>query len=384
MDRLELSAFYQEVRHTTASLCEPLLPEDHVIQSMPDVSPPKWHLGHTTWFFEQLVLQKLVSGYTPFHERYRYIFNSYYESFGSRVARNARGLLSRPSVCEVSQYRAFVDERMTALIATCEDLHYPEIARLIELGLHHEQQHQELLVMDIKHIFATNPLFPIYHVSAKRDGDKSPNIPAPAAKFLPIEGGIISIGAPEQGFAYDNERPRHEVLLRDFCLMNRLVTCAEYLDFMQDGGYQNPLLWLSDGWDVVQREGWHSPLYWLEEDGHWEITTLSGTRPVDLREPVAHVSFYEAAAFTRWAGKRLPTEAEWETAAGTLKVSPSCGNFLEDRHFHPVAYRQSAAMDASGLSQIFGDVWEWTGSAYLPYPGYQQENGPLGEYNGNS
>ena len=382
MNRIELSALYQEVRHTTASLCEPLLPEDHVVQSMPDVSPPKWHLGHTTWFFEQLGLQNFVSGYTPFHERYHYIFNSYYESFGRRVARNARGLLSRPPLCEVNQYRAFVDERITALIATCVDRLYPEIARLIELGLHHEQQHQELLVTDIKHIFATNPLHPTYYVPAKRDGGESPGTPALAVKYLPIEGGIIRVGAPQEGFAYDNERPRHEVLLRDFCLMNRLVTCGEYLEFMQDGGYQSPLLWHSDGWEVVQREGWQAPLYWWEGEGQWKITTLSGTRPVDPHEPVAHVSFYEGAAFARWARKRLPTEAEWERAASTLKTLPSCGNFLEDRHFHPVACGQAAGVTSQGLSQIFGDLWEWTGSAYLPYPGYQQEDGPLGEYNG--
>jgi len=382
MNHLELSALYREVRRTTEVLCDPLLPEDHVVQSMPDVSPPKWHLGHTTWFFEQLILEKFVPRYAPFHEGYRYIFNSYYESFGSRVARDARGSLSRPSVTEVNHYRAFVDERINALIGSGEDRLLPEIAKLIELGLHHEQQHQELLVMDIKHIFASNPLRPVYQVSTEPDGNKSSSVPAPAAKFLPTEGGIVCVGAPEEGFAYDNEHPRHEVLLKDFYLMNRLVTCGEYLEFMQEGGYQNPLLWLSDGWEAVNRERWQAPLYWAQKNGRWEVATLSGPRCLDPQEPVAHVSFYEASAFARWAGKRLPTEAEWERAASTLRISPTCGNFLEDRHFHPVPCGQAPSVDPSGLSQMFGDAWEWTGSAYLPYPGYRQETGPLGEYNG--
>jgi len=383
IDRSRLLSLYHDVRRTTEALCQPLLPEDHVIQSMPDVSPPKWHLGHTTWFFEQLVLSVAVPAYKQFHPLYPSIFNSYYESFGERVPRENRGTLSRPSVDEVRRYRAFVDEQMGRFLSDCESAIYDMVADRIELGLHHEQQHQELLVMDIKHIFASNPLHPVYDLPRTLPSAAARRSSAPAAvKFLPVSGGIVQIGAPEEGFAYDNERPRHAVLLRDFCLMNRLVTCGEYLDFIKDGGYQNPLLWLSDGWDIVRRAGWQAPLYWQSPEGEWQLLTLSGAQALNLDEPVAHVSFYEASAFARWAGKRLPTEFEWERASAMLRIPSSCGNFLEDGHLHPLPQSKAPAIDSSGLSQMFGDLWEWTGSAYLPYPGYKQESGPMGEYNG--
>lgn len=388
LNRTELASFYRSVRKTTQALCEPLLPEDHVVQSMPDVSPPKWHLGHTTWFFEQLLLRRFARSYEPYHERFGYIFNSYYESFGERLPRDHRGSLSRPSVQEVNNYRAYVDERMTDLIEAIEEPDYSEAAKLTELGLHHEQQHQELLVTDIKHIFATNPLRPVYRFCKPMSGMTGGLPPArsPAASWIAYEGGIAELGAEVDGFAYDNERPRHQALLREFRLRERLTTCGEYLEFLEDGGYQNPLLWLSDGWEKARSEGWRAPLYWTKENGGWEVMTLSGLRPLDPNEPVAHVSFYEATAFARWAGKRLPTESEWEHAARSMETSPACGNFLEDGRLHPTRYGQGQGAQASGpgpgLGQMFGDVWEWTGSAYLAYPGYRQDEGPLGEYNG--
>jgi len=385
LNRAELASFYRSVRETTQALCEPLLPEDHVVQSMPDVSPPKWHLGHTTWFFEQLLLRRFARGYTPYHSWFGYIFNSYYESFGERVARDHRGSLSRPSVQEVNDYRSYVDERMMDLIETIGEPDYREAAQLAELGLHHEQQHEELLVTDIKHIFATNPLRPVYRpCQAAAGGTQSGR--AAAASWIAYEGGITELGAETDGFAYDNERPRHKALLREFRLRDRPATCGEYLEFLEDGGYRNSLLWLSDGWEKACAEGWRAPLYWTKENGGWEVMTLSGLRPLDRAEPVAHVSFYEAAAFARWAGKRLPTEAEWEHAARGMETAPAGGNFLEDGRLHPARYGQGRATQASEAGpkpgQMFGDVWEWTGSAYLAYPGYRQDEGPLGEYNG--
>jgi ergothioneine biosynthesis protein EgtB len=374
--REQIQASYEVVRRTTERLCQPLAIEDHVVQSMPDVSPPKWHLGHTTWFFEQVILERFVPGYEPFSRPYHFIFNSYYQSFGDRVARNLRGTLSRPTVAEVYGYRAAIDERMMEFIQQAGDGQLAALSTLIELGLHHEQQHQELLITDIKHIFATNPLGPVY---AEPRHESSPS-EVPAARFLPVAGGVFQLGAPELGFAWDNEKPRHRVLVEDFALLDRLVTCGEYLEFIQDGGYADPLLWLSDGWDARQREGWQAPLYWERADGGWRVGTLTGLRDLDRGEPVTHVSYYEAEAYARWAGRRLPTEAEWERAAAHVRTSLTDDNFLESERYHPRACRSGDGAD--GPRQMFGDTWEWTASAYLPYPGYRQETGPLGEYNG--
>jgi len=378
MNRAELLAAFENVRQTTERICEPLVTEDYCIQSMPDVSPPKWHLAHTSWFFEQVVLHQYAKNYSPINETYFYLFNSYYQSFGERWRRDIRGTLSRPTVNDIYSYRKGVDERTRAFIANADEATYRTVAPIVELGLHHEQQHQELLVTDIKHILGMSPLRPVYKSvrAAKRSA------PIPAAKFLPVEGGVFEMGADGNGFAWDNELPKHKTYIHDFRLMNRLVTCGEFLEFMNDGGYRNPLLWLSDGWDWVTREHWEAPMYWLNVDGEWHIITLNGMRPIDRDEPVVHVSYYEAAAYARWADKRLPTEAEWEKGATLVTTAPSCGNFLENENYHPVAYGLAPGVNENGLSQMFGDVWEWTASSYLPYPGYKQERGPLGEYNG--
>jgi len=371
-DRTHAREAYETVRQRTESICAPLEVEDHVVQSIPDVSPPKWHLAHTTWFFERVVLNEHVGGYTPVDARYYYLFNSYYQSFGPRWAREARGTLSRPTVREVYDYRRAVDERMRAFLADAGESSWDEARGLVELGLHHEEQHQELLVTDIKHILATNPLRPAY----VRRSPSSPSAASSPARFVPIAGGVCEIGAPPEGFAWDNERPRHKVLVGDFRLMDRLVTCGEFEEFIRDGGYRNPLLWLADGWDVVSQRAWDAPLYWEEIDGHWHVMTLQGRKPIVPNEPVAHVSFYEAAAYAQWAGKRLPTEAEWERAAS--RVDAHEGNFFETAALHPMP----AEPAGDGIAQLFGDVWEWTASPYTGYPGYRPEPGPLGEYNG--
>ena len=376
-----LLTVFNEVRDVTESICKPLLTEDYVIQSTPDVSPPKWHLAHTTWFFERVILQQFLKEYRPINERYYYLFNSYYQSFGEKWKRDIRGALSRPTVEQVYQYRSAINDRMRALIERIDEEDPTGIRRLIELGLHHEQQHQELLVTDIKYNFALNPLLPVYLPSHSRPPTDSRTGVAPA-QFKNFDAGLVDVGAGDAGFAWDNERPRHQVFTQDFALMNRLVTCGEYIQFTEDGGYQNPLLWLSDGWDAVSSQGWEAPLYWVKKDGEWMIDTLRGRRSVNPDEPVAHVSYYEASAYARWADKRLPTEFEWEKAAQSVRTPSSCGNFLENSFYHPVPLGNAPGTDLEGLSQMFGDVWEWTASAYLPYPGYKQERGPLGEYNG--
>jgi ergothioneine biosynthesis protein EgtB len=378
MDMSVLAEAYRNIRRTTENLCGPLCVEDYVIQSMPDVSPPKWHLGHTSWFFERVILQQFNPGYTPLEECYSFIFNSYYQSFGERVRRDRRGTLSRPTVKEIYAYRHSIDERILLFLEKADDGTLAEAAPLVELGLQHEQQHQELLVTDIKHILGSNPLPPTYLDDRKRPTPIEMAVAAPV-RFIALSGGPHEIGATMEGFAWDNERPKHRVFLEDFSLMNRPVTCGEYLDFINDGGYRNPLLWLSDGWDTICLEGWEAPLYWEQKDGHWQHFTLSGIRPLDPGEPVTHVSFYEAAAYARWAGKRLPTEFEWEVAAN-LFGSQAPGHFLESGTLHPAPSGEGLA--SNGFQQLLGGVWEWTNSAYLPYPGYQQERGPLGEYNG--
>jgi ergothioneine biosynthesis protein EgtB len=364
---------YLSVRQQTEALCRPLETEDYVIQSMPDVSPAKWHLGHTTWFFETFLLQKYQHGYKPYREAYGFLFNSYYETIGERWARSNRGLLSRPTVREVYTYRASVDERMRELMeSSALDSNFDF---LLELGLNHEQQHEELLVTDIKNVLALNPLKPVYDPQTVRSGED-----AAINRWLQFAGGLVEIGFTGAGFSFDNERPRHRVWLNDFSLQNRLVTNGEYLEFIKDGGYSDFRHWLSDGWALVQQESWKSPMYWENQDGEWHMMTLSGFRPLDLYEPVCHVSYYEADACAKWAGKRLPSEAEWEHAASSVGDQEDSGNFLDTGNFHPVPSGTDNRLDL--LLQMFGDVWEWTQSAYLPYPGFQPEPGAVGEYNG--
>lgn len=365
---------YDGVRAFSEKICQPLETEDYVIQAIDDVSPPKWHLAHTTWFFEQVVLEQFVENYKPYHENFYFLFNSYYNTFGPRVIRTRRGTISRPTVLEVYDYRHAVDQRMRQLLENFDGQQFVKMASLVELGLNHEQQHQELNLTDLKWNLGANPLYPTYR-----------NLPAPSEKltlnppeFIGIKGGVFGAGHSSSEFSYDNETPKHDVLLADFKLMDRLVTCGEFLDFVNDGGYENPSFWLNDGWAVISQLGWKHPHYWINRDDRWMIYTLGGMRPLNASEPVCHVSFFEAAAYARWSGKRLPTEYEWERAAQTVLKNMPQGNFVDNDILHPVA----ADNNSEGLRQMFGDVWEWTNSAYLPYPGYLQEQGALGEYNG--
>jgi ergothioneine biosynthesis protein EgtB len=360
----DVLARFMRVRRQTLALIHGLASEDMQVQSMPDASPTKWHLAHTAWFFEQFVLGKNPSYQSP-NSAWHYLFNSYYESVGPMHARPQRGLISRPTVDEIRDYRARIDEAVGELISHGIDA---ELAARIELGLHHEQQHQELLLTDIKHAFWCNPLHPVYRdvVAVTPAGSSSP------MRFLPGKEGAVDIGHRGNGFAYDNETPRHRTWLSPHTIANRLVTNSEYVAFVRDGGYREAGLWLSDGWATVQREGWQRPLYW-QEDLSSEFT-LMGIRELEPQAPVCHLSYFEADAFARWAGARLPTEAEWEDAAASLKTT---GNFQESHRFHPVA-----ASRGDGLQQMYGDVWEWTSSPYVSYPGFKPLPGALGEYNG--
>jgi ergothioneine biosynthesis protein EgtB len=353
------------VRRATAALAEPLSAEDQTVQSMPDASPTKWHLGHTSWFFETFVLRPHVPGYRPFDEAFHYLFNSYYEALGERRPRAARGLVTRPSAPEVMAYRRHVDAAMLAAIE-----HWP--AEVVALGLAHEEQHQELLLTDILHLFAQTPCRPAY----SEDLVAAPSSDPGPVRRVGFESAVVEIGRAEgaAGFGFDNEAPRHRTLVQPFELADRLVTNADWLAFMQDGGYGRPELWLSDGWATLQAEAWVAPLYWEQVGGEWRRMTLGGLRPLDPHAPVCHVSLYEADAFARWASARLPTEAEWEHAAEGL---PLTGNLREQGWLEPVA-----AAPGGGLRQMYGDVWEWTQSAYSPYPGFRPATGAVGEYNG--
>jgi ergothioneine biosynthesis protein EgtB len=366
-----LAASYRDVRRGTEALCEPLQVEDYVIQSMPDASPVKWHLAHTSWFFETFILAPHLPGYRPFHPQFGFLFNSYYQTVGPRWPRPQRGLLSRPTVAEVYRYRAYVDEHMAQLFRPAGAEVLKAVAPTVRLGMHHEQQHQELIVTDLKHAWAANSLHPVYREGLPKNGDSPPRA------WLSFPQGLAWIGHDGSGFAFDNESPRHRVFLHGFQLASRPVTNAEYRAFLADGGYDRPELWLSDGWDTRQARGWTAPLYWEEQGGEWSVVTLAGLRPLDPAEPACHVSYYEADAFARWAGARLPTEAEWETAAAGVPVA---GHFLEGGRFHPAA--AAVAADCGPLYQLYGDVWQWTASPYVGYPGYQPPTGGLGEYNG--
>jgi ergothioneine biosynthesis protein EgtB len=362
-----LAQRFTEVRALSETLCAPLATEDYVVQSMPDVSPPKWHLAHTTWFFETFLLVPYLSGYQLFHPQFGYLFNSYYEAVGERHSRPQRGLLTRPTVAEVYQYRTYVDAAMQVLLTSHGE--QPEVSALLELGLHHEQQHQELLLTDIKHILALNPLRPAYRIDL-------PTLTAPAiqAQWQDYPGGLCPIGHEGSSFAFDNEGPRHVVYVQDYQLATQLVTNGDYLAFIEAGGYQKPEFWLSEGWDMVCREGWQAPLYWEKQDGQWWCMTLGGLRHLNLQEPVCHVSFFEADAFAHWAGYRLPTEAEWEIAAvhASVNGNPEQGNLLAQGYLHPMP----------GWPSLYGNLWQWTQSAYLPYPGFRPVKGAVGEYNG--
>jgi ergothioneine biosynthesis protein EgtB len=337
---------------------------------MADCSPIKWHLAHTTWFFETFVLRSHLADYRPFHPQYSFLFNSYYNAVGPRLPRPQRGLLSRPTVDEINRYRAHVDEQMRGLLQKGPNDIPRAIVDTLTLGLHHEQQHQELMLTDLKHAWSANPLHPVYRDASPAQGSR------PSAAWVNFSEGLTWIGHDGPGFAFDNETPRHRVFLEGFQLANRLVTIEDYLAFMDDEGYERPELWLSDGWAARQSRDWTAPLYWEKLDGEWFSVTLNGLRPLDLTEPICHISFYEADAFARWAGARLPTEAEWEKAA-TMALA---GHFLDGGRFHP---SPTIAADEHGpLYQMYGEVWQWTASPYVGYPGYEPTGGALGEYNG--
>lgn len=379
MDRDRLLERYHTTRNLSVELCRPLRPEDYRIQSMPDVSPPWWNLGHTSWFFAKNVLEPF-GAYTEEDARLEFVLNSYYESLGPRIRRDHRGLVTRPTTDEVYRFRESVDQRVEELIGRAPDADFEQLSFLVLTGVQHEQQHQELLVTEIKHILGSNVAELREPYGGARSG-APPSAPRPS-QWIPVQGGLQEFGNLEGGWCWDNELPVHKAWLDDFALLNRLVTNREYLEFMEDGGYANPLLWLSNGWAKVRDEGWSAPLYWErgEGDGGWRMWTLSGTRGVDLDEPVCHVSFYEADAFARWKGARLPTEREWEHAARGLGFPggfPGPGNFLDSGALHP-----RIAEGNGSLVQMGGDLWEWTTSHYEPYPGYRPFEGALKEYNG--
>jgi ergothioneine biosynthesis protein EgtB len=360
---------YINVRAFTEKLCEPLETEDYLIQTMPDISPTKWHLAHTTWFWETFILSKLSKDYKSPNELYDYLFNSYYVQVGKRWSRPDRGLLSRPTVKEVYRYRKIVDEQMIDLIQNLTQTEFEEIIVTLNIGLNHEQQHQELMLTDIKNVFAFNPLYPVYSST-----DKEVNNLDSSFNWITYEGGLVEVGYKGEQFYFDNEQPVHKVFLKPYKVANKLVTNKEFIDFIEDGGYSNTPLWLSEGSAAVETNKWKAPLYWNKEGDKWFHYTLNGYKEVNPAEPVCHVSFYEAEAYAHWADSRLITEFEWEHASENQAVD---GNFVDNELYHPIP-----AGNDNGLKQMYGDVWEWTRSDYAPYPGYKVPPGAIGEYNG--
>jgi ergothioneine biosynthesis protein EgtB len=363
---------FRQVRRFTVDFCAPLAPEDMVVQTKENVSPTKWHLAHTTWFWETFLLREHAPAYEPIDDVYAYLFNSYYIQAGERHCRDQRGYISRPTVAEVLDFRRHVDEAMYALWDQAGPAQRRTLAPLIEIGMHHEQQHQELMVTDIKHVLGVNPLRPAY-----REDLPAPVGEAPPQSWHAFDEGLYEIGYGDDGFCYDNEEPRHRAFVEAFELAGRPVTNAEFAEFIADGGYETPALWLSAGWAMVQERGWAEPFYWEKKDCAYVYYTLGGERPVDPGAPACHLSYFEADAFARWAGARLPSEAEWEIAARDVPVA---GNFVGEGAFHPLPVEHAGSDD--GLRQLYGDVWEWTRSAYGPYPGYEPLPGAIGEYNG--
>lgn len=368
-----IASRYRTVRTYSSELAAKLSAEDACVQSMPDCSPAKWHLAHTTWFFETFLLEPFVANFKPYNPHFKVLFNSYYNTVGEQYSRPHRGLLTRPSLEDVLDYRRSVDAQVETLIANSST---QEIANIIEVGLNHEQQHQELLLMDIKHLFWCNPLLPIF----QRLDSSVEQVPIQTSRWVKFDGGIVDVGAGDNAFSFDNEKPAHQALVSDFELSANLVSNEDYLAFINDGGYSTANLWLSDGWSCVNQNGWIAPLYWRKVASGWSEFTLYGLRPLDLAAPVVHLSYYEADAFARWAGARLPTEFEWEsaawkcTSAETSEVQRPAMSRL-----HPYALKDAQTPSLNGL---FGQVWQWTASAYLPYPGYKTPPGAIGEYNG--
>ncbi len=363
---------YRSVRRFSERLCEPLVNEDYVIQSMPEASPTKWHLAHTTWFFETFFLPAVDKCYRLFNPSYKYLFNSYYNAVGRQYPRPQRGLLSRPTVDEIWNYRKHIDEYVADMLDRSSPRVSGEAAQILELGLNHEQQHQELMLTDLKHLYSCNPLRPVYSTRLFSDPAHSC-----ALRFDHYPEGVHWIGHDGSGFSFDNETPRHRIFCKAFRIGSRLVTNQEYLEFIEDAGYQRPELWLSAGWESVQAKGWVAPLYWEKQDGKWMIMSLAGLREVRPDEPVCHVSYFEADAYARWADARLPTELEWEVAAQDAAEE---GSFVEDGYYHPLPLR--SGQNRGKIAQMLGDVWEWTQSAYTAYPGFRPAAGALGEYNG--
>jgi ergothioneine biosynthesis protein EgtB len=371
-ERENLKKHYKKIRSFTESLTESLETEDFVIQAMENASPAKWHLAHTTWFFEVFVLKHALKEFESMHPQYDYIFNSYYVQTSDPHCRDKRGNLSRPTVKQVFEYRKYVDEHMLSLIDSMTDTEFDEWASVVEVGIHHEQQHQELLLTDLKYMFAQNPLYPIY-----QETDRPQLKDLPAVNWVHFDEGVYEIGHLGDEFGYDNEFPNHKTYIHDFAIADRLVTNGEYLEFLEDGGYKDPKWWLDEGFAAVENNEWDRPLYWVERNGEWYHFTLSGLEKIDVNEPVTHVSYFEADAYARWKGCRLPTEHEWEVAS---KKESLKGNFVESKHHHPACFSKNSR--GKKIHQMFGDVWQWTQSSYAPYPGYKPFPGALGEYNG--